>query len=39
MPTKEERLKIMKMVQDGKITAEEAIQLLDAVDPAKKTIS
>ena len=25
MPTKEERLKIMKMVQDGKITAEEAI--------------
>lgn len=36
MPTKEERLKIMKMIQDGKITAEEAIQLLDAVDPAKK---
>lgn len=36
MPTKEERLKIMKMVQDGKITAEEAIQLLDAVDPVKK---
>ena len=36
MPTKEERLKIMKMVQDGKITAEEAIQLLDAVDPAKR---
>jgi hypothetical protein len=26
----------MKMVQDGKITAEEAITLLDAVDPVKK---
>jgi hypothetical protein len=36
MPTNEERLKIMKMVQDGKITAEEAITLLDAVDPVKK---
>ncbi len=39
MPTKEERLKIMKMVQDGKITAEEAILLLDAVDPAKRPYS
>jgi len=33
MPTPEERLKIMKMVQEGKITAEEAIILLDAMDP------
>ncbi len=39
MPTNEERLKIMKMVQDGKITAEEAIILLDAVDPVKKSPS
>ena len=36
MPTKEERLKIMKMVQDGKISAEEAILLIDAVDPATR---
>lgn len=34
MPTTEERLKIMKMVQEHKISAEEAIQLLDALDPA-----
>jgi hypothetical protein len=39
MPTNEERLKIMKMVQDGKITAEEAITLLDAVDPINKSPS
>ena len=36
MPTSEERLKIMKMVQEGKISAEEAIQLLDAFDPEPK---
>lgn len=36
MPTNEERLKIMKMVQDGKITAEEAIILLEALDGGKK---
>jgi hypothetical protein len=29
MATSPERLKIMKMVQDGKITAEEGIELLD----------
>jgi hypothetical protein len=39
MPTNEERLKIMKMVQNGKITAEDAITLLDAVDPVKKSPS
>lgn len=37
MPTSEERLKIMKMVQEGKISAEEAIQLLDAFDPETRT--
>jgi hypothetical protein len=31
MPTDNEKLKIMKMVQEGKITAEEAITLLDAL--------
>jgi hypothetical protein len=35
MPTNEERLKILKMVQDGKITAEQAIQLLESVDSDK----
>jgi len=39
MATNDERLKIMKMVQDGKITAEEAIQLLEAIDPAKQQSS
>ncbi len=32
MSTAEERLRILKMVQEGKITAEEAIQLIDALD-------
>lgn len=36
MPTNDERLKIMKMVQDGKITAEEAIILLEALEGGKK---
>jgi hypothetical protein len=35
MPTNEERLKILKMVQDGKISAEQAIQLLESVDTEK----
>ena len=37
MATNEERLKIMKLVQDGKITAEEAILLLEALENPKKT--
>ena len=32
MPTREERLKILKMVQEGKISADQAVQLMDAVD-------
>ena len=32
MPLSEERLKILKMVQEGKITADEAAQLLEAMD-------
>ncbi len=31
MVTSEERLKILKMVQDGKISAEEGIRLMDAL--------
>lgn len=34
MASAEERLKIMKMVQEGKITAEEAIALLEALEPS-----
>ena len=34
MVTVEERIKILTMVQDGKITAEEAAQLIEAVDNA-----
>lgn len=32
MPSSEERLKILKMIQEGKITAEEGIQLIEALD-------
>lgn len=32
MSTSEERLKILKMIQEGKITAEEGIQLIEALD-------
>ncbi|MEN6572578.1 MAG: hypothetical protein ABFD24_12140 [Anaerolineaceae bacterium] len=32
MITEEERLKILKMIQENKITAEEGIQLLKAID-------
>lgn len=32
MSTSEERLKILRMVQEGKISAEEAIQLIEALD-------
>lgn len=31
MPTQEERLRILRMVQAGKLTAEEAVQLLEAL--------
>ncbi len=32
MVLEEERLKVLKMVQEGKLTAEEAIQLLEVLD-------
>lgn len=32
MATSDERLRILKMVQEGKITAEEGIQLMEALD-------
>jgi hypothetical protein len=35
MSTVEERMRILKMVQDGKLTAEEAAQLINAVDSGK----
>jgi hypothetical protein len=34
MTTTEERMKILKMVQEGKITAEEGARLLEALKPA-----
>jgi hypothetical protein len=39
MTTAEERLKILRMIQEGKITAEEGIQLMDALekDPTPST--
>lgn len=36
MATIEERLKILKMIQEGKITAEEGAQLMDALDGPKE---
>ena len=36
MTTTEERMKILKMVQEGKITAEESAQLLEALKPASQ---
>jgi hypothetical protein len=32
MTSSEERLKILRMIQDGKITAEEGVHLMDALD-------
>lgn len=32
MATSEERLRILRMIQEGKITAEEGIQLMDALE-------
>lgn len=36
MVTTEERLKILKMIQDSKITAEEGIKLLEAIDTPER---
>jgi DUF4097 and DUF4098 domain-containing protein YvlB len=36
MATSEERLKVLKMVQDGKITAEMAAELLKALDSSTR---
>ncbi|MEJ5313512.1 MULTISPECIES: SHOCT-like domain-containing protein [Anaerolinea] len=37
MATNEERMKILKMVAEGKITAEEADQLLEALEESERT--
>lgn len=37
MVTSDERLKVLTMVQEGKITAEEAVQLLEALDESAET--
>ncbi len=36
MASSEERLKILKMMQEGKITAEEGIQLMEALDQGRR---
>ena len=36
MATSEERLKILKMIQEGKITAEEGMQLFKALEESAK---
>ena len=36
MATSEERLKVLKMLQEGKITAEMAAELLKALDTTNK---
>lgn len=38
MATVEERLKILKMIQDGKITADQGVQLLEALDEGAKRV-
>jgi hypothetical protein len=38
MATSEERLKILRMVEEGKITAEEGAKLLAAVSESRKTV-
>jgi hypothetical protein len=35
MATSEERLRILRMIQEGKISAEEGIQLMEALDSGK----
>jgi hypothetical protein len=37
MATVEERMKILKMVEDGKVTAEDGAKLLAALDDSRKT--
>jgi hypothetical protein len=40
MATSEERVKILSLIQDGKISAEQGIQLLDALqDPLKSKVA
>jgi len=39
MATSEERIKILRMIQEGKITAEEGIQLMEALDTGKPPAS
>lgn len=34
MPTSEERLRVLQLIQDGKISAEEGIRLLESLDTA-----
>lgn len=34
MPTSEERLRVLQLIQDGKISAEEGIRLLESLDSA-----
>ncbi len=36
MATSEERLKILRMIQEGKLTPEEGIQLMEALDTGSK---
>lgn len=38
MATNEERLKILKMIDEGKITAEEGAKLLNALSESRKTV-
>ncbi|NTU75833.1 MAG: hypothetical protein HGA86_06905 [Anaerolineaceae bacterium] len=38
MVTSMERLKVLTMIQEGKITAEEGIRLLDTLEPAKPAV-
>lgn len=37
MATNEERMKILQMIQEGKITAEQGAQLIEAMETARRT--
>jgi len=39
MPTSEERLRVLQLIQDGKISAEEGIRLLESLDSAAQAAS
>ena len=39
MPTSEERLRVLQLIQNGKITAEEGIRLLESLDSAAQAAS